>query len=496
MADSDVDGGSTFSIGMDKDTKKSFKGLNSTISKLQTGNKALVGAFAQFGKAQNNVGALLKAQLAVQKKMAGHLGIIAAHSAKQYKLMQQLMKKQVKSTPPSKALMGMLPAMASWKKLQIRFETSVRQLYSSLPKQINSVLIKLHNNLQKSLSGFLSKMNQVQQQKLTAAFGKMSRFAKSSYDGVFKVVAKGLAIAQRANKIGVKIMGGAQKAWQKTGGKLAEKLPSGAGGSLLAGGMMAAATGLFVKVIQASPLLSAMMKIMNTAFTLILRPIGDFFGAFFRPLFIYFLKEVAIPFFQAGRGWMKEGEKWGHVALGFFIDPVMAIYSGAMKAISQGWGALKGLFGFEATPAWVDPATGLAEAGGPLEEIDLFQKDPAAWLRQMQGIEEKTFGKSSGVHLQKDNIWDKMWGGLGGIGGGLLGLLANIFGQVDWDGIWATLTGGFDHVYQALQDGYDWIVNGLDGVSRGLQSGGEWLSRSFSLIATGLSNSLTNLSTW
>ena len=93
MADSDVDGGSTFSIGMDKDTKKSFKGLNSTISKLQTGNKALVGAFAQFGKAQNNVGALLKAQLAVQKKMAGHLGIIAAHSAKQYKLMQQLMKK-------------------------------------------------------------------------------------------------------------------------------------------------------------------------------------------------------------------------------------------------------------------------------------------------------------------------------------------------------------------------------------------------------------------
>ena len=192
------------------------------------------------------------------------------------------------------------PQLAQLRKMQLNFQQSVKNLYNRLPKQIQSYLVALQISLKAHLSKAWNKMSVKQQQVLTKAYGRMSKFAQQTYNNVFKLVSKGLSVATKANKIGMKIMGGAKSAWQKTGGKLAEKLPGGAGGGLLAGGMMAAATGLFVKVIQASPLLSAMMKIMQTSFTLILRPIGDFFGAFFRPLFIYFLKEVAIPFFQAG----------------------------------------------------------------------------------------------------------------------------------------------------------------------------------------------------
>ena len=389
--------------------------------------------------------------------------------------------------------------MANWKKLQNNFQAMVKQLYSMLPKQLQGYLRQLQSSLKGHLSTAWSKMSSSQQRVLQKAYGRMSKFAQQTYNNVFKLVSKGLSVATKANKIGMKIMGGAQKVWQKTGGKLAEKLPGGAGGGLLAGGMMAAATGLFVKVIQASPLLSAMMKIMQTSFTLILRPIGDFFGAFFRPLFIYFLKEVAIPFFQAGRGWMKEGEKWGHVALGFFIDPVMAIYSGAMKAISQGWGALKGLFGFEATPAWVDPATGLAEAGGPLEEIDLFQRDPAKWLRQREGIEEKTTG-SAGVHMQKDNIFSKFWesltGGLAGAGGALSALFGALFNTEAWAGTWDGITGFFGSIRDTLGQAYNWLSSGFADINRAIMNGWDWITSAFSASVQTMGSVLGNLVTW
>ena len=191
--------------------------------------------------------------------------------------------KKKPATPPSKALLNILPAMANWKKLQNNFQAMVKQLYSMLPKQLQGYLRQLQSSLKGHLSSAWSKMSSSQQRVLQKAYGRMSKFAQQTYNNVFKLVSKGLSVATKANKIGMKIMGGAKAAWQKTGGKLAEKIPGGAGGGLLAGGMMAAATGLFVKVIQASPLLSAMMKIMQTSFTLILRPIGDFFGAFFRP---------------------------------------------------------------------------------------------------------------------------------------------------------------------------------------------------------------------
>jgi len=162
---------------------------------------------------------------------------------------------------------------------------------------------------------------------------------------------------------------GMQKIWDASLGKVFKKTGSMGLNKLLGLGGATIIGALVGKMISSSPLLQAMFKILNTSLTLIMRPIGDFFGAFFRPMFIYFLKEVAIPFFQKGRGWMQEGEKWGRIAVGFFIDPIQAIKSGALLAFKE------------------VPLFNLLASANAVKEAEFFQKDPAAWLRASEGLD-------------------------------------------------------------------------------------------------------------
>ena len=53
--------------------------------------------------------------------------------------------------------------------------------------------------------------------------------------------------------------------------------------------------------VDASPMLPQMVKLFNYSVMLILRPIGDFFGFFLRPLVVYFLRTIALPFYRQWR---------------------------------------------------------------------------------------------------------------------------------------------------------------------------------------------------
>ena len=53
--------------------------------------------------------------------------------------------------------------------------------------------------------------------------------------------------------------------------------------------------------VDASPMLQQMLKLFNYSVMLILRPIGDFFGFFLRPLVVYFLRTIALPFYRQWR---------------------------------------------------------------------------------------------------------------------------------------------------------------------------------------------------
>jgi hypothetical protein len=87
------------------------------------------------------------------------------------------------------------------------------------------------------------------------------------------------------------------------------------------------------KLIDSSPMLQAMMKMLNTTFTLILRPIGDFIGGMLRPITMFMLKEIAIPMAKKGKGFMKFGEEIGNKILGFFLRPVESIKAAIILAV-------------------------------------------------------------------------------------------------------------------------------------------------------------------
>ena len=87
-------------------------------------------------------------------------------------------------------------------------------------------------------------------------------------------------------------------------GKALGKLGGGKGMKIAGGiGMGAMAGGAIVKkgmqaLIESSPMLKQMMKMLNFGVMMILRPLGDFFGFFLRPIFIYLLRKFIIPFYQ------------------------------------------------------------------------------------------------------------------------------------------------------------------------------------------------------
>ena len=89
-------------------------------------------------------------------------------------------------------------------------------------------------------------------------------------------------------------------------------------------GAMGIVGGVITKAIESSPIAQAMMKMMSTAFTLILRPIGDFFGGFMKPIAVRLLKFGAENV-KNFANIHKMGEKVGIAALALFTDPAAVI---------------------------------------------------------------------------------------------------------------------------------------------------------------------------
>ena len=120
-------------------------------------------------------------------------------------------------------------------------------------------------------------------------------------------------------------------------GKVGKFMESGAGQGMMGAGMMGASilTMVIKKAIQASPMMQAMLKIMNTAIMLYLRPIGDFIGGMLRPIALFFMREIAIPALRAGKGMMNMGQELGKAMLGFALKPIESIQKAITKSLSR-----------------------------------------------------------------------------------------------------------------------------------------------------------------
>ena len=110
-----------------------------------------------------------------------------------------------------------------------------------------------------------------------------------------------------------------------------------------------------------------MMKMMNMGLTIIFRPIGDFIGSIMRPMMISFIKDVAVPFFQASKPLLKQGEQIGKGLLGFVTDPVKAMWSAIVLGLHQ------------VLPGWLLGDVSIVESKA-------FQANPAAFARRGKGV--------------------------------------------------------------------------------------------------------------
>jgi len=136
-----------------------------------------------------------------------------------------------------------------------------------------------------------------------------------------------------------KVMNSASDMWKKSklGKSKVGQAMSKAGTPIKIAGIaagLAAGGGLAKMIIDASPLLQAMLKLLNVGIMLILRPIGDFIGFMLRPLLIEFVKKIAVPMykqgFQAAKSW---GTQLGKALLGFFLDPARFAWDNLVKPI-------------------------------------------------------------------------------------------------------------------------------------------------------------------
>ena len=115
-------------------------------------------------------------------------------------------------------------------------------------------------------------------------------------------------------------------------------------GAALAGG-----AGLGKMIVDSSPMLKSMLKLLNVGVMLILRPIGDFVGFMLRPLLLEFVKKVAIPAYKSGSKLAKEwGDKAGKAMVMMFTDmPAflqMAIVDPIQASLEKTWvGIVKAL---------------------------------------------------------------------------------------------------------------------------------------------------------
>ena len=104
-------------------------------------------------------------------------------------------------------------------------------------------------------------------------------------------------------------------------GKIGEFASKHKGGMLLGAGAGGLILGVIIKALSVAPMFQQMMKLFKFTVSLILMPIGTFFGAVLRPILISLIRGIAPNF----KDWMKTsmalGDKVGKGILELFTDP-------------------------------------------------------------------------------------------------------------------------------------------------------------------------------
>lgn len=105
---------------------------------------------------------------------------------------------------------------------------------------------------------------------------------------------------------------------------------------------------IFKKALEVSPMFQQMLKLLNFGIMMVLRPIGDFFGFFMRPILVALLRYFVLPWFRVAYPFYR---KWGDTLGKIFtgeagIETVAAL---AWESLNTGIGQLAAIIGIGGT---------------------------------------------------------------------------------------------------------------------------------------------------
>jgi len=216
-------------------------------------------------------------------------------------------------------------------------------------------------------------------------------------------------------------------------------------------------------LVQSSPMLQSMLKLLNTGIMMMLRPIGDFIGFLLRPLMIYLMRSVFLPWYRSMAPIMRVwGSTLGAGLVAFIKDPLGTL-STAMADVT-----------------WTDVATTVFNVfkdwtaiGQILNALGLFDID----LGEISsGISTKVSAFFDSISTTLTSWWDGTMGKLDSfkevLGGGLDTLVTGL--STAWSTLSVFFTGALGNVGVLLGSGWEaftsWISDTLGGVGNSLDT--------------------------
>lgn len=247
------------------------------------------------------------------------------------------------------------------------------------------------------------------------------------------------------------------------------------------GALVATVTKISQMTVNASPMLKAMLQLFNTSITLILRPIGDFIGFILRPIMLYFLRYIAIPFYKYFTPWM---QKYGN-SIGQGLTAVL-------KTLTQPPSLQSNPAGFAADILF--PSKGATDLANWLKTLEPIKFPDFGEIFKKLNLDSITtsWGKIidffTGLSTNPiKTVWDQLTTLFQGIGGGVKTLTSA------WDKLWGwfnTIGGGIKTVGNA----WDRFFELFQGIGAGFKTlSGAWVKLwgFFSEVGSDITNVFT-----
>lgn len=263
--------------------------------------------------------------------------------------------------------------------------------------------------------------------------------------------------------------------------EMGDKLKSISKSSLALAGIGTGIGAMVAMMIEASPMLQAMLKLISTSVMLILRPIGDFIGFILRPILMLFMTKIALPFMLTMMPLAKKyGDKIGQFLVNFLQNPGAALtklwdyglpFLGAMLSDIMGKllptgipGLILGILQGMVTDLIINPAIAAWEAISKFFNDILIEPLQEAWDDFVQFFVD--VGASiDGVLVTIGEAWDGLVTWFTDLDTAIKGGLTDAWNALVlfFDTISATVTGTLSEAWRQLTNWANAVYSGVTG---------------------------------